>query len=153
MQVPEKWRTRGVYAGVAMAAGLLFSFIAFGIILTIDGTYRGLVNHLGYSLFGLLAGPCAALAWPSRRPRRGWQMLLAGFVTIALSFLLMGYINGVYRLIMSDVTDKGMIQDFLLSGPLVLMVGSGLTFGAPYFMGALISWLFRDVEDAGIAVS
>lgn len=80
-------------------------------------------------------------------------MLLAGFVTIALSFLLMGYINGVYRLIMSDVTDKGMIQDFLLSGPLVLMVGSGLTFGAPYFMGALISWLFRDVEDAGIAVS
>lgn len=92
-------------------------------------------------MFGLCAFPGAFLAWPCRGPRGSGRMVFVGLLAVFMSFIFLGVATGVIDLL----AGRGGLESFVRWNVLgVVVMGSIITFGIPYIIGALVSAMFAD---------
>ena len=97
----------------------------------------------GLSLIVLMALPAAIMAtycWPTNEIRTEKRMALAGVLTVFYAFVLTTFLQGLF----SVLHPKGGVQffEFILSTIGIIVLGSIMTLGIPYILGAFISQLF-----------
>ena len=104
-----------------------------------------------YSAAGGLGAALAAwLCWPRNTRRNRWRMVLAGIATVALAFVFVGFGLGVVALLdewrrSGDVPDLRIVPGMIGA---TFALGSVMTLGLPYLVGALASLPFADGASA-----
>jgi hypothetical protein len=140
-RVPSRYRTRWVYAGTATILGVLFAALFFIAMNRPINFERDVIFLLKTSLFGLCALPASFIAWPRHSPRGGGRMVVAGLLTVFMSFVFLGVVFGVIDLL----AGRGGWESFVrLNVLLVVVLGSIVTLGIPYMIGAFVSVMFSD---------
>lgn len=132
---------------VSGLVGTLFCCLFFGLVSSSgDDAPNRVYDILGPSFFGLAAAPAAMLTWPRKSYRSAWRMALAGSLTVLLGFIVIGFVMGLAMLLSEFGADPLSEQLLGVMGltAVVVMFGSILTLGIPYFIGALLSVLFAE---------
>jgi uncharacterized BrkB/YihY/UPF0761 family membrane protein len=131
---------RLAYAGLASTTAFAFSML-FLFAQAMLSSVPIVIESFLYALLATFCGFIAAhLSWPKNERRSKWRMIFAGILTVALSFLFMGFLLGLF---VALINNRGFSVIFVTPF-FFLFFGSLLTFGLPYLIGALLSLLFAN---------
>lgn len=133
-------RARWIFATAASLSGTTAACLFFAA-QYFDSNFLLVPEDLLYGFSAAISAFFAgALAWPPKPCRSKWRMALAGIFTVALAFILMGFIlTGIMVFVDHDDIKLIFIMPFLF-----LLFGSIYTLGIPYLIGILVSLLFAN---------
>ena len=148
-RLPEKYRTRLVFALAFAAVGAVFTAVYF---VLYTGTL-GEFGPTGVNVFTIIvisfgAFPAAWFSWPKHRPRTQKHMILAGLKTVLLAFTMLAFATPFAGVLLAGGTPTLLhIPNAILAIPVVVILGSILTLGLPYFIGVYVATHFADSVD------
>lgn len=88
-------------------------------------------------VIGLPAALSAFLCWPSKTRRTKKRMVLAGVLTVALTFVFLALVIGMF-------SAPNNVAQAIMGIPFFWLAGSIFTLGVPYIIAAIASLFFVD---------
>lgn len=162
LTLPHQFKARSAFVGVAFLSAIVASLIwlvsiKFIFLFGMDHD-KPLFRIPSFSelglivLFSISSIPAAFICWPNDG-RTLKRMLLAGFLTVGVSFSILGWAVSIFMVGGSVIQGQSMSLEDLLSavlmGPIFVLFGTIFTVGIPYLVGLLVASLFADDRSSG----